>query len=145
MPPAPECIVRQAGDRDEMIVSIVRPAAGRPSEAVGSMLRRQGSFCVYFFLSSFAPLLRPWKAVQLPRHSVSAAVSRGPRLKTPKGPPGKVARPYLSGLMSKMLQSAGNLLQSGTRSLLLQRAAQKKKKKKEGGRGRQKEKREREK
>lgn len=104
-----------------------------------------GVFLCIFFLSSFAPLLRPWKAVQLPRHSVSAAVSRGPRLKTPKGPPGKVARPYLSGLMSKMLQSAGNLLQSGTWSLLLQRAAQKKKEKKEGGRGRQKEKREREK
>lgn len=94
----------------------------------------RGVFCVFFFSSSsFAPLLRPWKAVQLPRHSVSAAVSRGPRLKTPKGPPGKVARPYLSGLMSKMLQSAGNLLQSGTRSLLLQRAAQKKKKKRKGG------------
>lgn len=91
---------------------------------------------MYFFFSSFAPLLRPWKAVQLPRHSVSAAVSRGPRLKTPKGPPGKVARPYLSGLMSKMLQSAGNLLQSGTQSLLLQRAVQKKKKKRRGGEGR---------
>lgn len=40
-----------------------------------------------------------------------------PPKKTPKRPPGKVARSRLSGLMSKMFQSSGNLLQSGILSL----------------------------
>ena len=80
----------------------------------GSMLR-----CLQwpFALPFFCPLLLAWKHVQLSHHSVSAAVSLSPRLKTPKGPPGKVARPRLSGLMSKMFQSSGNLLQSGILSL----------------------------
>lgn len=68
--------------------------------------------------------LRAWKRVQPARHSVSAAVLLGPRLKNAKGAAEKSGSAYLSGLMSKMLQSSGNLLQSGTRSLLLQRSLQ---------------------
>lgn len=68
--------------------------------------------------------LRAWKCVQPPRHSVSAAVLLGPRLKNAKGAAEKSGSAYLSGLMSKMLQSSGNLLQSGTHSLLLQRSLQ---------------------
>lgn len=48
----------------------------------------------------------------------------GPRLKNAKGAAEKSGSAYLSGLMSKMLQSSGNLLQSGTHSLLLQRSLQ---------------------
>lgn len=47
------------------------------------------------------PLLLAWKHVQLSHHSVSAAVSLSPRLKTPKGPPGKVARPVSQDLCQK--------------------------------------------
>lgn len=68
--------------------------------------------------------LRAWKCVQPPLHSVSAAVLLGPRLKNAKGAAEKSGSAYLSGLMSKMLQSSGNLLQSGTHSLLLQRSLQ---------------------
>lgn len=50
---------------------------------------------------SFALLLLAWKHVQLSHHSVSAAVSLSPRLKTPKGPPGKVARPVSQDLCQK--------------------------------------------
>lgn len=49
----------------------------------------------------FAPVLLAWKHVQLSHHSVSAAVSLSPRLKTPKGPPGKVARPVSQDLCQK--------------------------------------------
>lgn len=75
--------------------------------------------CPFFPLVSFCPLLLDWKHVQLSHHSVSATISLSPRLKKkkPKGPPGKVACPRLSGLMSKMFQSSGNLLQSGILSL----------------------------
>lgn len=70
----------------------------RLSRAVGSMVRRrQWPFSRLFF----CPLLRVWKHVQLPHHSVSAAVSRSPRLKTPKGPPGKVAHPISQDLCQK--------------------------------------------
>lgn len=47
-----------------------------------------------------------------------------PQIKNAKGAARKSGSPYLSGLMSKMFQSSGNLLQSGTLSLLLQRASQ---------------------
>lgn len=67
--------------------------------------------------SFYCPSLRAWKCVQPPRHSVSAAVSLSPRLKNAKGAAEKSGLAYLSGLMSKMLQSSGNLLQSGTRLL----------------------------
>lgn len=50
---------------------------------------------------SFAQLLLAWKHVQLSHHSVSAAVSLSPRLKTAKGPPGKVARPVSQDLCQK--------------------------------------------
>lgn len=90
--------------------SIGRGGGHSPSRVVGSVLRcLQWPFSWLFF----CPLLLAWKHVQLSHHSVSAAVSLSPRLKTQKGPPGKVARPRLSGLMSKMFQSTGNLLQSG--------------------------------
>lgn len=89
-----------------------------PAGSVERCLQRpfSGSFC--------CPSLWAWKCVQPPRHSVSAAVSHGPRLKNAKGAAEKSGPAYLSGLMSKMLQSSGNLLQSGTRSLLLQRGLQ---------------------
>lgn len=51
--------------------------------------------------------------------------------KTPKRPPGKVARSRLSGLMSKMFQSSGNLLQSGILSLFTSKNLCKGKKKRE--------------
>lgn len=86
-----------------------------PAGSMERCLQRpfSGSFC--------CPSLPAWKRVQPPRHSVSAAVSLGPRLKNAKGAAEKSGPAYLSGLMSKMLQSSGNLLQSGTHSLLLQR------------------------
>ena len=65
--------------------------------------------------------LLPWKRVQLPRQSVSRAVSLSPRLNEPKGAARKSGSPHLSGLMSKMFQSAGNLLQSGIRLLFTSR------------------------
>lgn len=46
-----------------------------------------------------------------------------PQIKNAKGAARKSGSTYLSGLMSKMFQSSGNLLQSGTLSLLLQRAS----------------------
>lgn len=58
-----------------------------------------------------------------------------PQIKNAKGAARKSGSTYLSGLMSKMFQSSGNLLQSGTLSLLLQRASWKegKKEKWKGG------------
>lgn len=47
-----------------------------------------------------------------------------PQIKNAKGAARKSGSPRLSGLMSKMFQSSGNLLQSGILSLLLQRASQ---------------------
>lgn len=47
-----------------------------------------------------------------------------PQIKNGKGAARKSGSPRLSGLMSKMFQSSGNLLQSGIFSLLLQRASQ---------------------
>lgn len=47
-----------------------------------------------------------------------------PQIKNAKGAARKSGLPCLSGLMSKMSQSSGNLLQSGILSLLLQRASQ---------------------
>ncbi|MEQ2180423.1 hypothetical protein GOODEAATRI_001109 [Goodea atripinnis] len=87
---------------------------GHLSIVAGSVLRcRQWPLSwIFFFL-----LLLVWKHVQLSHHSVSAAVSLSLRLKTAKEPPGKVAGPRLSRLMSKMFQSSGNLLQSGILSL----------------------------
>lgn len=84
------------------------------SWVVGVLRCLQWPFSCLFFC---CPLLPAWKPVQLSYHSVNAAVSLSPRLKTPKGPLGKVARPRLSGLMSKMFQSSGNLLQSAILSL----------------------------
>lgn len=54
-----------------------------------------------------------------------------PQIKNAKGAARKSGSPYLSGLMSKMFQSSGNLLQSGTLSLLLQRASQREGKERE--------------
>lgn len=42
-----------------------------------------------------------WMHVQLSHHSVSAAVSLSPRLKTAKGPLGKVAHPVSQDLCQK--------------------------------------------
>lgn len=47
-----------------------------------------------------------------------------PQIKNAKGAARKSGSPRLSGLMSKMFQSSGNLLQSGILSLLLQRVSQ---------------------
>lgn len=71
---------------------------GRLSWVLGSVVRhRQWPFSWFFF----CPLLLAWKHVQLPHHSVSAAVSLSPRLKTAKGPPGKVAHPISQDLCQK--------------------------------------------
>lgn len=51
-----------------------------------------------------------------------------PQIKNAKGAAWKSGSPRLSGLMSKMFQSSGNLLQSGILSLLLQRASQRERK-----------------
>lgn len=58
-----------------------------------------------------------------------------PQIKNAKGAARKSGSPRLSGLMSKMFQSSGNLLQSGILSLLLQRASQRegKREKSKGG------------
>lgn len=54
-----------------------------------------------------------------------------PQIKNAKGAARKSGSPRLSGLMSKMFQSSGNLLQSGILSLLLQRASERKRNERE--------------
>lgn len=91
------------------------------SRAVGSMLRcLQWPFSWLFF----CPLLLAWKHVQLSHHSVSTAVSLSPRLKTPKGPPGKVARPVSQDLCQKCFSPQVICYSLGSFHYLLQRNSQ---------------------
>lgn len=91
------------------------------SRVVGSMLRcLQWPFSWLFF----CPLLLAWKHVQLSHHSVSAAVSLSSRLKTPKGPPGKVARPVSQDLCQKCFSPQVICYSLGSFHYLLQRTLQ---------------------
>lgn len=70
------------------------------SSVLSGWLRGEMS-AVALLLVFLLPVVASLEACPATHHSVSAAVSLSPRLKTPKGPPGKVAHPISQDLCQK--------------------------------------------